>query len=120
MTFIDWNGYTVHKDGSINNKDSSIKSFKENSKGYLFTNFYYNKKSNCHLVHTVVWMAFMGHVPIGYEVDHVNNNRKDNRLSNLQLLSKSENNKKAYDSGNRSFIFGDTNPNSLKRKKQNG
>lgn len=112
-----WNGYTALSSGSILNKDFSLKRLKTNRKGYLFTNFYYEGSSHCHLAHTVVWMAFNGPIPDGYEVDHINNDRKDNRLDNLQLLTKSENNTKAYNSGNRNFLFGQTNPNSLTRKK---
>lgn len=35
-------------------------------------------------------------VPNGFEVDHINNNPKDDRIENLQLLSKSDNIKKEY------------------------
>ena len=117
MTFIEWNGYTICDDGTVLNKDGTSKSFKTNKKGYLFTNWYYDKKSTTHVVHRVVWMAFNGTVPDGYEIDHINNVRSDNRLNNLQLLTKSQNNQKAYDSWNRMFLFGQTNPNSLTRKK---
>jgi len=113
-----WNGYIVFTDGRIWNKNGTDKSFKTNSKGYYFTNFYYDGRPHCHLIHTVVWMAFNGNIPEGYEVDHINNDRKDCDLGNLQLLTKSENNQKSYDSGNRKFLFGQTNPNSLTRKQK--
>ena len=116
MIFTEWNGYGVDFVGNIFNKDFSIKKLKTNKKGYLFTNFYYNGKSHCHLIQTVVWRAFNGDIPEGYEVDHINNDRKDNRLENLQLLTKSDNNKKSYKSGNRNFVYGQTNPNSKTRK----
>lgn len=116
MKRTEWNGYTICEDGTIFNKDGSVKRLNLNPKGYLTSNWYYNGKLNCHLAHTVIWRAFFGNIPDGYEVDHINNNRSDNRLDNLQLLTKSQNNQKAYDSGNRMFLFGDTNPNSLKRK----
>ena len=112
----DWNGYTVFTDGKIWNKNGSNKSFKTNRKGYKFTNFYYNRGLHTHVVHRVIWVAWEGDIPDGYEIDHINNDRSDNRLENLQLLTKSQNNQKSYDSGNRMFLFGDTNPNSLKRK----
>lgn len=117
-TFTDWNGYTVFSDGTILNKDGSIKSFKTNSKGYLFTNFYYEGKLHTHVIQRVVWYAFKGEIPEGFEIDHINNCRKENAINNLQLLTKSENNQKAYDLGNRMFLFGQTNPNSKRRKNE--
>lgn len=113
-----WNGYGVSEEGVIFNKDGSAKTMKVNAKGYLFTNFYYEGRLHCHLAHTVVTLAWLGEKKEGFEVDHINNIRTDNRAINLQYLTKSENNQKSYDSGNRTFLFGDTNPNSLVRKVQ--
>ena len=39
--------------------------------------------------------CFNGTIPRGKVIDHINNIRDDNRLSNLQLLTRKENNKKA-------------------------
>lgn len=105
MKSIDWNGYVVNSDGTVLNKDGSLKSFKKSPKGYAFTNFYYGGKLRCHHIQRVVWMAFNGEIPEGYEVDHINNVRNDNRLENLQLLTKSANNQKSYDSGGRESKF---------------
>lgn len=101
MKFINWNGYIVRADGSILNKDGSLKTTKVNPKNYHFTNFYYEGRLRCHVIQRVVWMAFNGNIPEGLEIDHINNDRGDNRLCNLQMLSKSDNNQKSYDSGNR-------------------
>lgn len=111
-------GYEVFEDGTILNKDGSAKKLNISPKGYLKSNFYYNRRLNCHLAHTFIWRAFNGDIPKGYEVDHIDNDRTNNKLNNLQLLTKSQNNQKAYDSGNRLFLFGDTNPNSKKRKER--
>ena len=112
-----WHGYIVYEDGIILNKDGSIKKLNINAKGYPTSNWYYDGRLHCHLAHTVMWMAFNGFIPRGYEVDHIDNDRSNYSYSNLQLLTKSQNNQKAYDSGNRMFLFGQTNPNSLTRKK---
>lgn len=42
-------------------------------------------------VHGLVWLAFNGPVPDGLEIDHINDDPTDNRLSNLQLLTHREN-----------------------------
>lgn len=41
--------------------------------------------------HRLVYEHFNGPIPKGLQVDHINNNRDDNRISNLQLLSNKEN-----------------------------
>ena len=38
-----------------------------------------------------LWISTYGKIPDGYEVDHINENRTDDRLENLQLLSSLEN-----------------------------
>lgn len=45
-------------------------------------------------VSTVVWVYFNDTIPVGYEVDHINDDGLDNRLENLQLLDMKENNAK--------------------------
>lgn len=55
------------------------------------------------LVHRLVWLAFNGEIPQGLEIDHIDQNKHNNRLDNLQVATHSENVKKAkyFGSGNR-------------------
>lgn len=46
-------------------------------------------------VHRIIWISKHGVIPDGYCIDHVNSNKKDNRISNLQLLTPQENSTKA-------------------------
>lgn len=48
------------------------------------------------LIHRLVYEAFVGVIPQGYQIDHIDNNSQNNRLLNLQLLTHSENIKKTY------------------------
>lgn len=116
MEFRFWNGYGVDENGVIYNKDGSVKKLNINAKGYYTSNFYYNGRLNCHLAQKVVAGAWLGETPEGCEIDHKDNDRLNNHPMNLQFLTKSQNNQKAYDSGNRMFLFGDSNPNSLVRR----
>lgn len=50
-------------------------------------------------VHRIIWIAEHGVIPDGYVVDHINNDKKDNRIENLQLLTPKENSQKAHDDG---------------------
>ena len=44
--------------------------------------------------HKLVWEHFNGAVPEGFEIDHKNNERLDNRIENLQLLTHADNARK--------------------------
>lgn len=43
------------------------------------------------MAHRVLWEAFNGKIPKGMEIDHINNIRSENQLSNLRLCSHKEN-----------------------------
>ena len=60
--------------------------------------------------HRLVWIAAYGAIPKGMVVDHINNDKTDNRIRNLQLLSASENSTKASEDG--CYKCGDEHPNS--------
>jgi hypothetical protein len=45
-------------------------------------------------VHHVIALCYLGEKPDGYQVDHINNIRTDNRLENLQYLPKIDNDRK--------------------------
>lgn len=44
-------------------------------------------------IHKLIAMTFLNHIPNGHKIviDHINNNRKDNRVCNLQLITNREN-----------------------------
>lgn len=44
--------------------------------------------------HRIVWEMHCGKIPEGYEIDHINHDRSDNRIENLRLVKKKDNLKK--------------------------
>ena len=59
--------------------------------GYYQIGLHKNSIQKFYLVHRFVWEAFNGQIPEGYEVNHINEVKTDNRLSNLNLMTHKEN-----------------------------
>ena len=73
--------------------------------GYYLLTFQFDKEGNnkdsCgHYVHHLVAEAFHGPRPNGYVVDHKDENKLNNHATNLQYISRSENQKKSFVVGN--------------------
>lgn len=61
-------------------------------KGYLTLCLSKNGKQKQRLVHTLVITAFRGPIPPGMQVNHLNEIKTDNRLSNLEVCTPKQNN----------------------------
>jgi len=63
------------------------------NKGYKRVTLSVNNKSKSMLVHQLVAMAFLKHIPCGHEkvIDHKDENKSNNKLSNLQILTNRKN-----------------------------
>lgn len=55
-------------------------------------------------VHRFVWECFNGLIPDGKVIDHINNIKDDNKLSNLQLMTQQENCKKSAKDRDYTFV----------------
>ncbi len=66
--------------------------------GYPFVSLYQNGENVC-CVHRLVLVAFVGPCPEGLEVNHKNGIKTDNRLANLEYVTRSENNLHAFRTG---------------------
>lgn len=66
-------------------------SYKVDKDGYFEVTLSVNKKRYCKKVHQIVCETFHGDAPEGCVVDHINRNRKDNRIENLRWLPASLN-----------------------------
>ncbi len=61
-----------------------------NTKGYYVR----SGKGYHQALHRLIWEEHNGVIPEGMTIDHINNNKLDNRIENLQLLSRSANSAK--------------------------
>lgn len=64
-----------------------------NVHGYYRLSLKSNTKRKPITIHQLVAIAFLGHTPNGNKmvVDHINSNKVDNRLENLQIITQREN-----------------------------
>lgn len=63
-------------------------------RGYYVVGLFNNSKGKTMNVHQLVSMAFLGHKPDGtfkLIVDHIDNDKLNNRVENLQIISQREN-----------------------------
>ncbi len=79
--------YYITNEGEIFNREGKIIKPNLTTLGYLQVAINEKNKS----VHRLVWEAFNGVIPEGYEIDHINGDRKDNRLCNLRLVTHKQN-----------------------------
>lgn len=65
--------------------------------GYLTYNLYEtSEKRSLIYSHRLMWESFVCPITKGMVIDHINTERDDNRLVNLQMITQSENMKKAF------------------------
>lgn len=85
--------YEVSNQGVIKNvKTGRTLTPFPNYKGYLVVGLRFGSAhSNSKLVHRVVWEAFNGPIPTGLQINHINEDKTDNRLENLELVTPSKN-----------------------------
>lgn len=88
--------YQASNNGKIYSKSTKReRSLGNHHTGYLNCCLSKNNAPKTFSVHRLVWEAFNGKIPDGFHVDHIDGDRHNNKLENLQLLTKSENSRKA-------------------------
>lgn len=83
----------------VNNSDrflkGKIKPLQNHPEGYYQLRLSKDGKSKTFKNYQLVAMAFLNHKPKkGYDIDHIDNNKKNNCLENLQVVTHKENTRK--------------------------
>ena len=95
---IDGNtNYYITEDGEVANLTKKVMCSLANRNGYKRVQL--NKK--LYSVHCLVWQTFRGIIPNGMVIDHIDGNRGNNALSNLRLVSQSENMRHTMEQGHK-------------------
>ena len=102
--------YGADKNGNIKNivKKVPMKGNKNHS-GYMMccVRKHAQKGQKTYFVHRFVWECFKGIIAEGKVIDHINEDKEDNRLCNLQLMTQQQNCKKS--AKNRDYTFASEN-----------
>src|SRR5210317_2419157 len=92
-----YNTYQVSNLGRVKNKHGRILKLNYDMRGYDKVDLYIDKKRKAYKVHRLVMLVFEGDRPYDhnrkehYQIDHINRNKKDNRLCNLRYCTRDEN-----------------------------
>jgi hypothetical protein len=85
-------GYLVSADGRVwSLRTNRILRHGVNKPGYQYVTIRVDGGQQPKTLHRLVAQAFIGDVPDGSVVDHINGDRQDNRVENLRILTHSEN-----------------------------
>lgn len=71
---------------------NGMKFLKENSGYYLSTKIYKNNRRI--RLHRYIWEQYNGEIPNNYEIHHIDHNKDNNDISNLEMLTKEEHKKR--------------------------
>lgn len=108
-------GYEVNRRGEVRRKAGGrgarpgriVKPQVNRTNGYAYVNLWSGSRRRAVRLHRVVAEAFLGDVQ-GREVNHLNGDRLDNRVVNLEIVTSSENVRHSYRRlGRRPAVYGE-------------
>lgn len=94
-----YKGYKIERDGTVYNKNGTIKKLDKNSKGYYVVDLYQNGKGKRYFVHRLIGDLFLEKQKGKNIINHLDGNKLNNNYKNLKWTTYSGNIKHAYETG---------------------
>lgn len=89
----------IHKIKTKRIQKEKILNYSKNNRGYLQVCLTKNGKSKTYIVHRLVAKAFLSNSKSKEQVNHIDGNKENNSIDNLEWVTSSENNKHAFITG---------------------
>lgn len=102
LNCVGFPNYGITMEGDVYNLDNGKRLNGTVDKGYIRVKLYRNGEYKRFYVHDLMAKAFMNPDYSPFVVNHINGNKTDNRLNNLEIISQSANVKHGWKHGNRS------------------
>lgn len=91
--------YFVNSQGNVKNKDNLVLQPALNGGGYYYVTLHKNKTKSNKMIHRLVSMAFIDNPQNKSQVNHIDGNKLNNVLENLEWVTQFENMQHSVDSG---------------------
>ena len=92
--------YAINVDGEVANLKTGLIVRGSERNGYLRITI----RNKQYSIHRLMWETFNEPIPEGYYIDHIDGNKSNNALSNLRLVTQSDNMKNAMKNGHKGQI----------------
>ena len=86
-------GFKTESDEIIHIPTKRVVRQRQHHSGYCIISISFNQKTKSCLSHRFIWECCNDIIPKGYEIDHINKNKIDNKISNLRCVTMQENRK---------------------------
>lgn len=93
--------YAINADGEVANLKTGLIVRGSERNGYLRITI----RNKQYSIHRLVWETFNEPIPEGYYIDHIDGDKSNNALSNLRLVTQSDNMKNAMKNGHKGQIL---------------
>ena len=109
----------IARNGTVKRFKGMIRKTKKNNRDYIMASLSQNNKDKTLLIHRMVALAFLPNVDNMPEVNHIDGNKNNNRVDNLEWMTSKENQAHARNNG-LSNQHGENSVNSKLTNKQAG
>lgn len=87
-----FNDLFIYKDGKLFNKKTNKEYYNKNSEGYIRVRILGKE----YRAHRIIWEMINGPIPEDMLIDHINGIADDNRIENLRLATRQQNNVNSF------------------------